>query len=165
MVDWALKKKPMTYLPTLFSSSPGQGDPAVPTPGAAGYVLDEVVPFLCLGFVPAGDRMTLRQRRQGETDFAEVRPLSALPTVFTELHCVDTVSTVFRVTVEASWNNSDVICQVTRTLAAGPGEAGGEVVLATSEAVLVQVIDGECVFCICVQLCCPSSFLSFCVPP
>ena len=117
----------------------GQGDPAL-TP-AAGYVLNEKVTFLCLGFVPEGDEMTLRIRRHNEAEFTRLTPLTSAPNVFAENNCVHTISTIFRATVQNSWNNSDVTCQVLRTQS-DQGSAVEEV-MAGSEAFPIQVIDSK----------------------
>ena len=111
---------------------------------SSGYVLGEWVTFLCLGFVPEGDEMTLKIRRHGEAEFTRLTPLSSNPNVFAENNCVDSISTIFQATVQNSWNNSDVACQVLRTQD-GQGSAAEEeeVVLAGSDTVPIQVIDSK----------------------
>ena len=112
---------------------------------SSGYVLGERVTFLCLGFVPTGDEMTLKIRRHGEAEFTRLTPLSSNPNAFAGNNCVDSISTIFQATVQNSWNNSDVSCQVLRTQD-GQGsvaEEEGEEVLAASETVPIQVIDSK----------------------
>ena len=110
---------------------------------SSGYVLGERVTFLCLGFVPKGDEMTLKIRRHGEAEFTRLTPLSSNPNAFAENNCVDSISTIFQATVQNSWNNSDVSCQVLRTQDGQGSVAEEEEVLAASETVPIQVIDSK----------------------